>query len=128
MANIIPENLKYTKEHEWGKLEGDVLTIGVTHFAQEALGDIVFVELPEKGTLLVAEQSFGVIESIKSVSDLYSPVSGEVLASNDLLDETPDLLNSSCYENWLLKIKLTDPSEVNSMMSSLDYEKYCLEQ
>ena len=101
MANNIPAELKYTKDHEWTKIEGDIATIGITDFAQSALGDIVFVELPEVGKTLGHHQTFGVVESIKSVSDLYSPLSGTVLERNEELLGAPELLSSSDYQNFL---------------------------
>jgi len=125
MATNIPENLKYTKEHEWGLLEGSTLTVGVTDFAQSSLGDIVFVELPEVGSELSKDQAFGVVESIKSVSDLYSPVSGKVVAINEELSEAPESLNEKPYESWIIKIELSDESETSQLLSSDEYQKIC---
>ena len=125
MANVI-ENLKYTKEHEWVKLDGDVATIGVTDFAQESLGEVVFVELPEVGDALSAEDSFGVVESIKSVSDLYSPLDGEVVEINEELLDNNALVNESPYENgWMIKLKLADASTVEALMDAASYTDYC---
>lgn len=124
MSNV-PNELKYTKEHEWAKLEGDVVTIGITDFAQSSLGDIVFVELPEVGKHLNSHQTFGVVESIKSVSDLYSPLSGTVLEVNNDLINAPELCNAEPYGNaWMIKIKLANVSEVNSLLSASDYQNY----
>ena len=124
MSNV-PNELKYTKEHEWAKLEGDVVTIGITDFAQSSLGDIVFVELPEVGKQLNSHQTFGVVESIKSVSDLYSPLTGTVVEVNSDLVNSPELCNAEPYGNaWMIKIKLSNASEVNSLLSASDYQNY----
>ena len=104
-----PEEFKYTEEHEWVSIEGDIVTVGISDFAQDALGDIVFVELPEVGYQAEAGKTFGVVESVKAVSDIYSPVTGEVVEINEELPDTPELVNSSPYEGaWMLKIKLDD--------------------
>lgn len=125
MATNIPSELRYTKDHEWAKLEGDVVTVGITDFAQSNLGDIVFVELPEEGTELDAHATFGVVESIKSVSDLFSPLAGTVVAKNGDVESTPELLNSDPYANWMIKIKLSDVASFDSLLSSSDYENCC---
>ena len=125
MANQIPGNLYYSKEHEWAKIEGTTAIIGISDFAQSSLGDIVFVELPDVGRKLKLEESFGVVESIKSVSDLYSPFSGEVLEVNSNLVNSPEQINSSPYESWMIKMKLSNPKDVDSMMSASDYKNYC---
>lgn len=125
MATNIPSELRYTKDHEWAKLEDDVVTIGITDFAQSNLGDIVFVELPDEGTELDTHATFGVVESIKSVSDLYSPLAGTVVAKNDDVESTPELLNSDPYANWMIKIKLSDKASFDSLLSSSDYENCC---
>lgn len=124
MSNI-PSNLKYTKEHEWAQLNADIVTIGITDFAQSSLGDIVFVELPKVGEKLSKDSTFGVVESIKSASDLYSPVSGEVIEVNSALCEAPDMLNNDPYESWMVKVKITTDSEFNSLLSSTDYAPLC---
>lgn len=125
MAHNIPADLKYTKDHEWAKIEGDLVTIGITDYAQSALGDIVFVELPEAGKELAAHQTFGVVESIKSVSDLYSPVSGNVVESNSALPNSPELCNAEPYQGaWMIKVKLSNMSELDSLLSAADYEKF----
>ena len=119
MAQNIPAELKYTKDHEWAKIEGDTVVIGITDFAQSALGDIVFVELPTVGKTLNAHQSFGVVESIKSVSDLYSPISGTVVEVNSGLQDSPELCNAEPYGSaWMIKIKLSNTQEVNSLLSA----------
>jgi glycine cleavage system H protein len=127
MAHQTPDNLKYTIEHEWALLEGDVLTLGITDFAQSSLGDIVFMELPETDTTIGKGDSFGVVESIKSVSDLYSPVSGTIVEANTDLADTPEQCNTAPYESWMIKIKLDDPSEVEGLLSVADYQKHCEE-
>jgi glycine cleavage system H protein len=125
MAHNIPAELKYTKDHEWTKLEGDVATIGITDFAQSALGDIVFVELPEVGKTLSLHQTFGVVESIKSVSDLFSPLAGTVVEINSDLVNAPELCNAQPYKDaWMIKVKLSNPAEVNSLLSPSDYQNF----
>jgi glycine cleavage system H protein len=125
MAHNIPTELKYTKDHEWAKIEGETATIGITDFAQSALGDVVFVELPEVGKTLNSHQTFGVVESIKSVSDLYSPLSGAVTEMNADLVNSPELCNQSPYENaWMIKLKLTNTSELSGLMSAEDYKNF----
>ncbi|MBK23930.1 MAG: glycine cleavage system protein H [Halobacteriovorax sp.] len=125
MSHNVPENLKYTKEHEWTLIEGDVVTIGITDFAQSALGDIVFVELPEVGGNMEIESAFGVVESIKSVSDLYAPLTGEVLEANAELEGAPELLNSDPYKNWIVKIKISNTTELEQLMTPSAYLEHC---
>ena len=125
MAHNIPAELKYTKDHEWTKLEGDTVVVGITDFAQSALGDIVFVELPEVGKTLNAHQTFGVVESIKSVSDLYSPISGTVVEVNSKLPDAPELCNAEPYGSaWMIKVKLSNSQEMNSLLSASDYQNF----
>lgn len=121
----IKAELLYTKEHEWLKVDGDLVTIGITDFAQSSLGDIVFVELPEAETQYSANETFGVVESIKSVSDLYTPVSGLVLEKNENVESSPEDLNSKPYDSWLIKVKLSNIDELNSLMSSEQYKEFC---
>lgn len=121
----IPKELKYTKDHEWVKVEGDTAIVGITDFAQSSLGDIVFVELPEEGRELNAGDTFGVVESIKSVSDLYAPMSGVVLAKNADLEASPDGCNQGPYEAWMIKMKLSQPAELDELMSAQQYEEHC---
>ena len=124
-----PEDLKYTEEHEWVLIEDDVVTVGITDFAQDALGDVVFVELPEEGATLEAGKSFGVVESVKAVSDIYAPVSGEVVEVNEELPDTPELVNTSPYEDgWMVKIKLSDPSELDSLLDADAYKAFVEEE
>lgn len=124
-----PKELKYTKEHEWIKLENDIATIGITDFAQEALTDIVFVELPETGKKVEQSKTAATVESVKSVSDIYSPVSGEVVEINEQLKDHPGIINTEPYGNgWLFKVKITDKSEVDKLMSSEEYTKIAKEE
>ena len=125
MAHNIPNELKYTKDHEWTKSEGDTVVVGITDFAQSALGDIVFVELPEVGKTLTAHQAFGVVESIKSVSDLYSPISGTVVEVNSGLINSPELCNAEPYGSaWMIKVKISNTQEINTLLSATDYQKF----
>lgn len=120
----IPSNLQYTKDHEWAKIENGVATIGITDFAQGELGDIVFVELPEAGKSFNAGDAFGTIEAVKTVTDLFSPISGKIVAINEGLDNDPGKVNSDPYgDGWLVKIRLSDPDEKDGLMSSIAYEK-----
>jgi glycine cleavage system H protein len=120
-----PENYRYTKEHEWVRVEGDQGTIGITDHAQHELGDIVFVDLPKPGTKVTKGQSFGSVESVKAVSDIYSPVSGEVSSSNDLLSQNPEKLNQDPHgDAWLIKVKLSSSDETSGLMSAADYQRY----
>ena len=117
----IPNQLKYTREHEWISVSGDLAKVGITDHAQEQLGDIVFVEVPDVGGAVEAGGTFGVVESIKSVSDLFAPVSGEVLRFNEELEERPELLNSDPYENWIIEMKIRDPSELGKLLDAGEY-------
>ena len=123
--STIPENLYYTEEHEWISIEGDVATIGITDFAQSSLGDIVFVELPESETEFEDGDSFGVVESIKSVSDLYTPLSGSVLEKNEEVEDSPEKLNQNAFGAWLVKIKMSDSSQVENLLSAQKYKAFC---
>lgn len=119
----VPGDLKYTKSHEWVRVDGDVATIGITDHAQSELGDVVFVDLPTPGRMLSASESFGTVESVKTVSDLYAPVSGEVIEVNETLGARPEQVNESPYEaGWLIKVRLSDPGEVESLLDSASYE------
>ena len=120
-----PGDRKYTKEHEWVKVDGDEGTVGITDYAQDQLGDIVFVDLPEVGSQVSSTEKFGEIESVKAVSELYSPVSGQVTARNDDLEENPEMVNDSPYDNgWMLKVRLSNPAEVDGLMSAEEYEAF----
>jgi len=118
----IPYNLKDTKDHEWVLVDGDVSTIGVTDFAQSELGDIVFVDISSQGDTLAAHEVFGTVEAVKTVSDLYMPVSGEVIEVNANMDASPESVNSDPYgDGWMVKVKMSNPSEVDGLMSHADY-------
>jgi glycine cleavage system H protein len=120
-----PEQYRYTKEHEWISVEGSTGTIGITDHAQHELGDIVFVDLPKAGTALTKGESLGSVESVKAVSDIYAPVSGEVIAANEKLSASPELLNSDPFaEGWLVKVKLSSPDETKDLLSAADYQTY----
>ena len=123
-----PADYKYTKEHEWLKVDGTTGTIGITDHAQNSLGDIVFVELPKVGTDITAGQTFGSVESVKAVSDLYAPVSGTVTEVNEALNTTPEDVNKDAHSAWMIKIALKDPSEVGALLSAADYEKFAGEE
>ena len=119
-----PSNLKYTKNHEWLKIEGEEALIGITDFAQKELGDIVFIEVETVGETLDKEEVFGTIEAVKTVSDMYMPVSGEILAFNSELDSSPEVINSDPYEKgWIIKIKITKPAELDDLFTPEAYEK-----
>lgn len=119
----IPTQLRYTKEHEWVKVEGNKVTVGITDFAQNELGDIVFVELPEVGDTVALNDSFGNVESVKTVSELYSPVSGTVVEVNEALTDTPELVNESPYEGaWMIVVELSDESELEQLLDAAAYE------
>jgi len=117
-----PADLKYTKEHEWIRVEGDTGEIGITDFAQQQLGDVVHVELPDVGSTITAGRVFGTIESVKAVSELFAPVTGEVVATNSELKDRPDQVNSKPHESWMVKVKLADPGEAASLMDTATYE------
>ena len=119
-----PADYRYTKEHEWLKVEGNTGTIGITDHAQESLGDIVFVELPKVGTELTAGKTLGTVESVKAVSDIFAPVSGTVTEVNEALNTSPEQVNKDAHGAWMVKLKLKDPSEANRLLSAADYEKY----
>ena len=122
---MYPDNYYYSKDHEWLKVEGDKATVGITDFAQKQLGDVVYVELPQPGAQLEFHQSLGVIESVKAVSDIYSPISGEVVESNEKLNDSPELVNDDPHgQGWIIKIKIKDEGELDKLMSATEYEKY----
>jgi len=119
----LPSSLKYSKEHEWVRVEGNKAHIGISDFAQSELGDIVFVELPSVGDEIVQDNSFGSVESVKTVSELYAPVSGKVVEVNSELEDSPELVNSSPYEQgWMIVVEMDDPSQVDSLLSAEEYE------
>jgi glycine cleavage system H protein len=120
-----PSDRKYTKEHEWITADG---TVGITHHAQDSLGDIVFVELPKVGAELTMGKTFGTVESVKAVSDLYAPASGTVTAVNEALATAPEQVNKDAHAAWMVKIKMKDPAEMNALLSAVDYEKFVSEE
>jgi len=124
-----PENRKYTKTHEWVLLEGDVATVGLTDHAQQELGDITYLELPEAGDTITAGEPFGVVESVKAASDVYSPLDGEVVERNDAAIDAPEVINQSPYEGaWLVKVKMSDPSQLDGLLDAKAYDAYAAEQ
>jgi glycine cleavage system H protein len=124
-----PEELKYTEEHEWVMVEDDVVTVGISDFAQDQLGDVVFVELPAVGTIVEAGKPFGVVESVKAVSDVYAPVSGEVVEINEELPDAPETINTSPYDDgWMIKIKLSAPAELAELMDADAYQEFIEEE
>jgi len=125
----VPQDLRYTRTHEWAKFDADVATVGVDDYAQNELGDLTYLELPEPGTTVTQNEPMGVIESVKAASDLYAPISGEVIESNPEATNAPDLVNTSPYQQgWLLRVRMSDPSEANNLMDAGDYEKFLEEQ
>jgi glycine cleavage system H protein len=124
-----PADLRYSKEHEWAKAEGGLVTVGITDFAQNQLGDVVYVELPKVGTQVKQMVPFGVVESVKTASDLFSPVTGEVVEVNSALTDQPELVNSSPYEGaWMIKVRMSDAAEMDQLLSPADYEKLTAEE
>jgi len=121
-------DFKYTKEHEWIKAEGKTASVGITQYAQESLGDIVFIELPKPGAQITKGKTFGSVESVKAVSDLYAPASGTVTEVNAELANSPEKVNKDPHGSWMIKINLQDPNELNSLLSATDYEKFVTEE
>ena len=123
-----PETYRYAKSHEWLAMNGETAAVGITDYAQDSLGDIVFVELPKVGQQLEAGASFGSVESVKAVSDLYAPISGTVTEVNESLNSTPETINNAANDTWLIKIKVANPDEANALLSAADYEKFVSEE
>ena len=123
-----PESFRYTKEHEWIEVEGKTAKIGITDYAQNSLGDIVFVELPKVGAALEKDKVFGSVESVKSVSDLFAPATGKVAEVNEELVTAPEKINTDAHSAWILKLELSDPGEIEKLLSAADYEKYVSEE
>lgn len=121
------EELKYSNDHEWLKVEGNMAYVGITDFAQHSLGDIVYVELPEIGSKIGKDEAFGVVESVKAASDVNLPVSGTVVKVNDEIADDPALLNKDAFENWMIYIEMEDPEELNQLMSAAEYVEFCNE-
>jgi glycine cleavage system H protein len=120
-----PDDLKYTKEHEWTRIDGMRVVVGITDFAQEDLGDVVFVELPQQGTMVEADAPFGVVESVKAVSDLFSPISGTVVEVNSELEDKPELVNDSPYgDGWMIVIEASNAAELGGLLNAADYQTY----
>ncbi len=121
----VPEGLKYTREHEWIKMEGNTGRVGITHYAQDQLGDVVFVELPKKGRQLRQMESFGVVESVKAVSDLYCPVGGEIVEVNSELERKPEMVNADPYgAGWMIEVKITQAKDLDNLLSASEYSTY----
>jgi glycine cleavage system H protein len=123
-----PSNYRYTREHEWIALEGSIGTIGITDYAQNSLGDIVYVDVPKVGDAVTANATFGSVESVKAVSDLYSPVTGKVTATNDVLKSSPDKINEAPHESWIIKVELADPAEFEKLLDAAAYEAFISEE
>ncbi|HEY1463211.1 MAG TPA: glycine cleavage system protein GcvH [Terriglobales bacterium] len=123
-----PSDFKYTKEHEWIKVDGGNATIGITDYAQQSLGDIVFVDLPKVGAEISLGKTFGSVESVKAVSDLYAPASGTVMEVNGALTDAPENINKDAHGSWMLKIKLSNPGDLSALLSAADYEKFVAEE
>lgn len=119
----IPDNLKYTKEHEWVKAEGDIAIVGITDYAQTELGDIVFVEIETEGETLEQDETFGTVEAVKTVSDLFMPVGGEIIEKNEALDDEPEFVNKDPYgKGWMIKIKMSDATQLNTLLDAAEYK------
>ena len=124
MSNI-PENLRYSKDHEWVGVDGDVATVGITEYAQHALGDVVYIDMPRVGDKLSAHEAFGSVESVKAVSEIFMPVAGEITEVNDGLNDTPEAVNTDPYvDGWMIKVKMDNPGEADAMLSAEEYEEY----
>ena len=122
MSKVL-ESLRYSETHEWVKVEGDIAIVGVTDFAQSEMGDITYVDMPDVDDEVVKDEEFGALESVKASSDLISPVSGVVVENNEALEDAPELVNQDPYENWIIKVKMSDPEELNDLMSAEEYTK-----
>lgn len=124
MSNI-PENLRYSKDHEWVAVEGDIATIGITDYAQHSLGDVVYIDMPRVGDKFSTHEAFGSVESVKAVSEIFTPVAGEVTAVNDGLNDTPEAVNNDPYgSGWMVKVKMDNPGEADAMLAAVEYEEY----
>jgi glycine cleavage system H protein len=124
MANI-PEHLRYSKDHEWVSVDGDIATIGITDYAQGSLGDVVYIELPKAGDKFAAHEAFGSVESVKAVSEIFTPISGQVTEANDGLNDTPEAVNTDPYDaGWMVKLKMDNPGEADAMLSAAEYDEF----
>lgn len=124
MSKVL-EGLKYAESHEWVKVEGDIAVIGISDFAQHSMGDLSYVDMPSVGDEVAAGEEFGAVESVKAASDLISPVSGTVIEVNEALEDEPELLNEDSYANWIIKVQMSEPGEVDSLLDAAAYEKLC---
>lgn len=127
MAKVLDDR-KYAESHEWVKVDGDIATIGISDYAQHALGDVVYVDLPEVGDEVNAGEDFGAVESVKAASDLICPVSGEVVEINEALEDAPEMLNADAFGNWIIKVKLSDPGELDALLDAAAYDQLCGEE
>jgi len=124
MANV-PEDLHYSKDHEWVRVEGDVAVVGITDYAQDSLGDVVYVEMPKAGEQFAANEPFGSVESVKAVSEVFSPVTGEVVGINETLNDEPEKVNQTPYtDGWMIRVKMSNPGEVDSLLTAAEYEDF----
>ena len=124
MSNI-PENLRYSKDHEWIEVNGDLATIGITDYAQHALGDVVYIDMPRAGDKFTTHEAFGSVESVKAVSEVFTPIAGEVTEVNDGLNDTPEKVNNDPYDGgWMIKVKMDNPLEADAMLSAIEYEEF----
>ena len=121
----VKEDRRYAESHEWVKLDGDIATVGITDYAQHALGDIVYVDMPEVGDEVEAGEVFGAVESVKAASDIISPVSGEVVEVNENLEDAPESINADAFENWIMKVKVSDSGEIDALLDAAAYAKLC---
>lgn len=126
MSKVL-ENLRYADSHEWVLVEGDIATVGITDYAQHALGNIVYVDMPEVGDEVTAGEEFGAVESVKAASDLISPISGEVVEINEALEDSPELINEDAFANWIMKVKISDAAEADALLDAAAYAKLCEE-
>ncbi|MEP6944929.1 MAG: glycine cleavage system protein GcvH [Acidobacteriota bacterium] len=125
MSNNIPENLRYSKDHEWVSVDGDTATIGITDYAQHSLGDVVYIDMPRVGDKFGTHEAFGSVESVKAVSEVFTPVAGEILEVNSGINDTPEAVNNDPYDGgWMIKLKLDNAGEADALLSSVEYEEY----
>lgn len=124
-----PKELRYSKEHEWARAESNIVTVGITDYAQDSLGDVVYIELPQEGSAVTKDETFGVVESVKAVSDLYSPVSGKVIEVNDALIDSPEVINDDPYgDAWMIKVEISNPAEIDDLLTADEYKEFVEEE
>lgn len=123
--STVKEDVRYAESHEWVSVDGDIATIGISDYAQHALGDIVYVDMPEEGDKMEAGEVFGAVESVKAASDLICPVSGEVVEVNEALEDSPELINKDAFDTWIIKVRMSNPDEVNALLDAEAYAKLC---